>query len=287
MLASPMPQPSVKVLRQYLPQTSLNEALLFNPDDFSASGKAVFYFPGCGSERLYSDVAMAALYILIKSGVRVVLPPANLCCGFPARANAKMEMHGDVTLRDTIILSQIRDMLGHLVFDAVVVSCGTCREALHELGVEDIFACKLMDASYFTLEQASLQTERLDERLSYHTPCHDSLQGEGMPVLRRLVQEVSVQPHCCSEAGTLSLSRPDITGAMFRRKQAAIATCPACSPQDTVITNCPSCLTGLGRHGAQGPQPMHLAVYLAERIGGKNWQQEAGELFQSAEVIAF
>lgn len=287
MLASPMPQPSVKVLRQYLPQTSLNEALLFNPDDFSASGKAVFYFPGCGSERLYSDVAMAALYILIKSGVRVVLPPANLCCGFPARANAKMEMHGDVTLRDTIILSQIRDMLGHLVFDAVVVSCGTCREALHELGVEDIFACKLMDASYFTLEQASLQTERLDERLSYHTPCHDSLQGEGMPVLRRLVQEVSAQPHCCSEAGTLSLSRPDITGAMFRRKQAAIATCPACSPQDTVITNCPSCLTGLGRHGAQGPQPMHLAVYLAERIGGKNWQREAGELFQSAEVIAF
>ena len=108
-----------------------------------------------------------------------------------------------------------------------------------------------------------------------------------MPVLRRLVQEVSAQPHCCSEAGTLSLSRPDITGAMFRRKQAAIATCPACSPQDTVITNCPSCLTGLGRHGAQGPQPMHLAVYLAERIGGKNWQQEAGELFQSAEVIAF
>ncbi len=287
MLASPMPQPAAKVLRQYLPQTTLNEALLFNPAESGNTGKAVFYFPGCGSERLYSEVSIAALYILIKSGVRVVLPPANLCCGFPARANAKLEMHGDVTLRDTIILSQIRDMLGHLVFDAVVVSCGTCREALHELGVENIFACELMDASYFALEQAGLKTERLAGRLSYHTPCHDSLQGEGMPVLRRLVQEVRAQPHCCSEAGTLSLSRPDITGAMLRRKKAVIAACPACSAQDTVITNCPSCLTGLGRHAGYGPQPVHLTVYLAERTGGTNWRQEAEELLKAAEVIAF
>lgn len=287
MLASPMPQPAAKVLRHFLPQTSLNEALLFNPAESSSTNKTVFYFPGCGSERLYSEVAVAVLYMLIKAGVRVVLPPANLCCGFPAKANAKLEMHGDVTLRDTIILSQIRDMLGHLVFDAVVVSCGTCREALHELGVEDIFSCELMDASYFALEQADLPTERLEGRLSYHTPCHDSLQGEGMPVLRRLVREASAQPHCCSEAGTLSLSRPDITGAMFRRKQSAIAACPACSAEDTVITNCPSCLTGLGRHAGNGPKPMHLCVYLAERIGGTNWRQEAEALLKAAEVVAF
>ncbi len=291
MLASPMPQPSAKVLRESLPQTSLNDALFFNPAVHSgadkAAAKTVFYFPGCGSERLYSDIAIASLYILIKSGVRVVLPPANLCCGFPARANAKMKMHSDVTLRDTIILSQIRDMLGHLVFDAVVVSCGTCREALHELGVEDIFSCELQDASWFVLEGAELPTERLQGRLSYHTPCHDSLQGEGVPVLRRLVEEVTAQPHCCSEAGTLSLSRPDITGAMLRRKAAAISQCQACSPEDTVVTNCPSCLTGLGRHAGNGPRPKHLTVYLAERIGGEQWQKEAETLFQRAEVIAF
>lgn len=288
MLAAPMSQPATRVLRDYLPQTSLNEALLFNPaNPDKATGKAVFYFPGCGSERLYSDVARAVLYTLIQAGVRVVLPPANLCCGFPAKANAKMEMHSDITLRDTIILSQIRDMLGYLVFDAVVVSCGTCREALHELGVEDIFSCGLEDASLFVLEHTPLSVARRDGRLSYHAPCHDSLQNEGVPLLKRLEHTVVPLPHCCSEAGTLSLSRPDITNAMLKRKKTAIAQCQVCTPQDRVVTNCPSCLTGLGRHAGKGPVPLHLAEYLAERIGGQDWREKAKELFKNVEIIAF
>ncbi len=286
MLASPMPLPPPQGLRDCLPPTTLNEALLFNPP--TPAGKAVFYFPGCGSERLYSDVAMASLYVLSKAGVRVVLPPANLCCGFPARANARMEMHGDVTLRDTIILSQIREMLGHLVFDAVAVSCGTCREALHELGVEEIFSCKLVDVSLFALDHADLPTERQALRLAYHAPCHDSLQGEGVPILKRLASEVVPVPHCCSEAGTLSLSRPDISGAMLARKATAMTDRGLGTPKDTIVTNCPSCLTGLGRHEDRGgPRPIHLSVYLAERIGGAQWRDEAITLLRSAEVVAF
>ena len=285
LLKAPMPAPSAAPLRQYLPKTSLNEALLFTPA--GKVDKTVFYFPGCGSERLYSDVALAVLYILLKSGVRVVLPPANLCCGFPAKANAKAKMHSDVTLRDTIILSQIRDMLGYLVFDAVVVSCGTCREALHELGVEETFSCLLTDASRFVLEQAGMPVERQEVRVSYHAPCHDSMQGEGVSLLKRLATEVSQQAHCCSEAGTLSLSRPDISQAMFQRKAASFAVTPNCTPQDRVITNCPSCLTGLGRHAEHGPKPVHIAVFLAERLGGVDWKQEAARLLQAAEVVAF
>ena len=106
-------------------------------------------------------------------------------------------------------------------------------------------------------------------------------------LVRRIGGQVTSVGGCCSEAGTLALSRPDITGAMLRRKKAVIAACPACSAQDTVITNCPSCLTGLGRHAGYGPQPVHLTVYLAERTGGTNWRQEAEELLKAAEVIAF
>ena len=101
-----------------------------------------------------------------------------------------------------------------MVFDAVVVSCGTCREALHELGVEETFSCSLIDASAFALNQAGMPLVQQAGRLSYHTPCHDSLRGEGVTLLKRLIADVSRQPHCCSEAGTLSLSRPDITRAM-------------------------------------------------------------------------
>lgn len=286
MLASPMPIPSAKVLRDWLPGTSLNEALLFNPQ--GPAQKTVFYFPGCGSERLYSDVSLAALYILLKAGIRVVLPPANLCCGFPAKANAKTHMHSDVTLRDTIILSQIKDMLGYIVFDAVTVSCGTCREALHEVGVEEIFACELCDISALVMETApNLCSKKEKTRLFYHAPCHDSLRGEGPVLLRQLAQEAIKLPNCCSEAGTLALSRPDITGAMLKRKQMTIAPWSPVQAADVLITNCPSCLTGLGRNTPPMPAPRHLTIHLAMLIGGEKWQSEAASLLKRGETIAF
>nr|MBP8037829.1 FAD-linked oxidase [Desulfobulbus sp.] len=287
MLRSPMMEPSKTTLRDALPRYGLNEALLLQPPEPAA--KTVFYFPGCGSERLYAEVAMAAVYVLLKTGVRVVLPPPHLCCGFPARANAKRTMHDDVTLRDTIILSQIREMLGYLPFDAVVVSCGTCREALHRLGVEDIFAAGLTDVSSFVLEHAPERFRRdHGQRFLYHAPCHDSLQGEGAQLVRRLGGEVASVPGCCSEAGTLSLSRPDITDAMLTRKRDALYAVTGGDLNDRVIvTNCPSCLSGLGRNRTLGVRPAHLAVLLAESLGGERWQREMVSLAGKAEVVAF
>ncbi len=287
LLRSPMVQPSRRSLRGALPATSLNEALLIHPPE--PSGRAVFYFPGCGSERLYSEIGLAAIHALLKTGTRVVLPPAHLCCGFPARANGKKKMHGDVTLRDTIILSQIREMLGYMRFDAVAVSCGTCREALHGLGVEEIFACGLEDVSAFVLECAPdrFQQEK-GKRFLYHAPCHDSLQGEGALLVRRLGSEVSTVPSCCSEAGTLALSRPDIAGAMRERKRAALRTHAVGDLRDQLmVTNCPSCLSGLGRNRDMGVAPRHLATLLAERLGGDHWRRELEEMLKSAEVVAF
>ncbi len=287
LLRSPMVQPQGQTLRAMLPATGLNEALLLHPAE--PNGRVVFYFPGCGSERLYAEIGMAAIHALLKTGTRVVLPPAHLCCGFPARANAKKKMHGDVTLRDTIILSQIREMLGHMRFDAVAVSCGTCREALHGLGVEEIFGCSLVDVSAFVLESASDRfVQEKDRRFLYHTPCHDSLQGEGALLVRRLGGEVKSVPACCSEAGTLALSRPDITGAMRQRKRDALQEHAGNDLHDRImITNCPSCISGLGRNQDLGLRPSHLATILAERLGGDRWQQELAGMLTTAEVIAF
>lgn len=232
---------------------------------------------------------MAAVYVLLATGVRVVLPPPHLCCGFPARANAKRTMHDDVTLRDTIVLSQIREMLGYLKFDAVAVSCGTCREALHQLGVEDIFGAMIADVSSFVLEHAPERFRRdHGQRFLYHAPCHDSLQGEGAQLVRRLGGEAVSVPGCCSEAGTLSLSRPDITNAMLARKRDALAEVSGGDLNDRVIvTNCPSCLSGLGRNRTLGVRPAHLAVLLAEYLGGGDWQREMVRLAARAEVVAF
>jgi Fe-S oxidoreductase len=287
LLKSPMMPPSKSPLRATLPSCSLNEALLINPP--GALSKTVFYFPGCGSERLYADIAAASIYSLLKTGTRVILPPSNLCCGFPAKANAKSKMHSDVTLRDTIILSQIREMLGHINFNGLVISCGTCRESLHELGAEEIFNCDLVDVGYFVLEQAPKQfTQEKGQRFLYHAPCHDSLQGEGPVLLRRLAGQVDAIGGCCSEAGTLALSRPDIACAMLQRKRDNLMPhLRDLETTQTIVTNCPSCISGLGRNRGLGVMPRHLAVLLAESLGGTQWHQELKNLIKGAEIVTF
>ncbi len=295
MLKAPMSTPSPAPLFSVLPQYSEDEALVLpQQGELQAT---VFYFPGCGSERLYAEVGMASLYLLLMHGVRVVLPPQNLCCGFPLEVNAKKEAAEEVALRNSIILSQIREMLGHFSFSAVVVSCGTCNEALHKIGCEEIFECQLQDISAFLLNSCKWQDdEKLDQPILYHTPCHDSMKGKGVTFLRRLYNDVLPIANCCSEAGTLALSRPDIANAMRLRKReqlekglellAANGTANGAKP--FIATNCPSCLTGLGRNRDLGVEPIHIAVLLANRLAANgSWQEELKTIAAKGERVVF
>ncbi len=287
MLKSPMMPASETTLFSLLPPCSENEALLILPE--GEVNKTVFYFPGCGSERLYADISMAAIYLLLKNNVRVILPPPFLCCGFPAKVNAKKKMAGEISLRDTIILTQIRDMLGHLVFDAFLISCGTCREALQEMGCGEIFDCEIDDVAQFVLEHTGWQynSSKRAETVLYHTPCHDSFDGEGANLLGRFYEDVKNVPNCCSEAGTLAISRPDISNAMCERKRESIKKAQPDNNEVILATNCPSCLSGLGRNRDLNIQPQHMAVLLAETIGGANWHSEFAGLTGDAEKVTF
>jgi Fe-S oxidoreductase len=42
----------------------------------------------------------------------------------------------------------------------------------------------------------------------------------------------------------------------------------------TVLTNCPSCLQGLGRDRDLGITPLHIAVALAEKHSGPEWKKK-------------
>ena len=287
MLKSPMPPASPSSLWDLLPDCAAEETIIFNAQ--KTAKKTVFYFPGCGSERLYGQVGAAALYILLKSDFRVVMPPPFLCCGFPARFNAKKKMHAEISLRDNIILSQIRDMLGYLVFDAFLVSCGTCRESLNEIGVENIFDCPIKDVSGYVLEEgAGMPQTKIPGEIFYHAPCHDSLENHGPALLARLHEKVTNVANCCSEGGTLSLSRPDITDKMLRRKRDSLRLAGASRTDiKPIITNCPACLTGLGRNAGVGIRPQHLAVAVAEILGGESWPGELKDLLESYEKISF
>jgi Fe-S oxidoreductase len=234
---------------------------------------------------LHSEVGLAAIYLLLKTGCRVVLPPPLLCCGFPSGANAKTRMHDRKVLSDTIVFSQIRGMLSHLGFDAVAVSCGTCREALQTMGAHEIFDGPLVDVGELALAHGA--SSLAAERLLYHRPCHDSLDGRGPSLLGQGGTVVEAVPHCCSEAGTLALSRPDIAHKMLVRKRAALVPVADAAKPAPLVTNCPSCLQGLARHELPGAEPVHLAVLLARASGGERWPEALAANLRRAEIVSF
>ncbi len=278
LFASPVAAPDPAPLASALPRTQENQALVLSPE--LPAQRTVFYFPGCGSERLHSEIGRAVLFLLLSTGSRVVLPPPRLCCGFPSKVNAKEELHARRVLADTIIFSQIRGMLSHFSFDALVVSCGTCREALQAMDAGQIFGCPLVDVSEFSLTHGA--PPPTEPRLLYHRPCHDSLEGRALELFA--ATEI---PHCCSEAGTLSLSRPDISHKMLKKKREALLPLVTAAEPRPFVTNCPSCLQGLGRQAHPGAEPVHLAVLLARTAGGKDWEKTLPRAFARAEIVTF
>ncbi|MFZ4699182.1 MAG: DUF3683 domain-containing protein [Candidatus Methylumidiphilus sp.] len=284
LLRSPMPTVPAKTLRDMLPNCEPDQVLVFEPE--GEAEKSVFYFPGCGSERMVSTISMAVIHVLLQAKTRVILPPPFLCCGFPSKVNAKVDMHARNDLRVTILLNQIRDMFTHLDFDACVVSCGTCREGLTEMEAARLFGGRLVDIARFAMERG-LRFDGTGGYL-YHAPCHDSLEGKAVDVLGKMggFGKLNPVPNCCSEAGTLSLSRPDIADAMLNRKREALReTLNGQGSRETVLTNCPSCVQGLGRNRAMGIDPQHIAVALAEKVSGTGWMERF--LQQAGKAVAF
>jgi FAD/FMN-containing dehydrogenase/Fe-S oxidoreductase len=285
-LRSPTPPTPPMTLRDVLPHCEPDQVLVFEPP--SETNHTVFYFPGCGSERLHSTISMAALHVLGELGVRVVVPPPFLCCGYPAHFNAKTSQYSRTVLRDTILFSQIREMFSYLTFDACLVSCGTCREGLDEMEAGKLFGGRIVDVARYALERG-LKLEGEGDWL-YHAPCHDSLEGTALEVLGKLggFGKVEPVPHCCSEAGTLSLSRPDITDKMLHKKRAALAEALRERPEGArILTNCPSCVQGLGRNIPLGVEPRHIAVALAEKLSGTGWLERFRERARQAHAVRF
>ena len=84
--------------------------------------------------------------------------------------------------------------------------------------------------------------------------------------------KVETVPHCCSEAGTLALSRPDITDAMLHRKRGALAEALGDRRGATVLTNCPSCVNGLAAEPrAWGSSRSTSRSRIAEQLSGDRW----------------
>jgi Fe-S oxidoreductase len=86
----------------------------------------------------------------------------------------------------------------------------------------------------------------------------------------------------------MALSRPDITDALRKRKADAVQQSAAeINGSTTILTNCPSCLQGLGRNADLKVTPRHIIVDLAIKKGGQHWSRSLKEMISNVEVVRF
>ncbi|MDX8402344.1 MAG: (Fe-S)-binding protein, partial [Mariprofundaceae bacterium] len=277
----PLPKLGIGTARQRLGIESRDPNMIpILRDPERANGRAVFYFPGCGSERLFSQVGLATQAMLYDLGLTVVLPPGYLCCGYPSTAGGDHERGEKITYDNRVLFHRIRNALSYLDFEAVIVSCGTCYDQLLRYQLEQVFPdAPLMDIHEYLMAQGVKVEGVQGVQYIYHEPCHTPLKRHGSEAaIAALLGEQAVEsPQCCGEAGTLAVAKPEIAGKIRARKEEEMARARAKLADATVpakvLTSCPSCLQGLSRlEGETKVEADYIVVELARHLHGEDWQ---------------
>ncbi len=253
-----------------------------NPQGKRDESEAVFYFPGCGSERLFSQVGLATQAMLYQVGATTVLPPGYLCCGYPQTSAGEEDKGQQITTDNRVLFHRVANTLNYLDIKTVIVSCGTCMDQLQKYQFEKIFpGCRLLDIHEYLMEKGLKLEGITGTRYMYHEPCHTPMKvHSGIKVANELMgTRVDLSDRCCGESGTLAVSRPDISTQVRFRKQEEIEKgaeklrgADAATPVK-ILTSCPSCLQGLSRYSgdAGGVDADYIVVEMAKHILGENW----------------
>jgi glycolate oxidase iron-sulfur subunit len=237
-----------------LPRLNSRPFLNQYPEVVPAVGPAagrVIYFVGCATNYLSESVGKAAIRVLTRLGIEVIIPKKQMCCGFPiCLAGARK-----------VALKNIRrnlEVLDPTEVDAVIVDCATCGAALkseyanvlEEMG-EDAeparrLSRKVKDISqylsHFNLEK---HLQPVPGRVTYHDPCHllrsQNVREEPRSLLKRIPEmefiEMVGADICCGGGGTFQVDHPDLARGITRNKIQAIEGTRA----DMVATGCPGC----------------------------------------------
>jgi len=262
--------------------------IIRNPKTTTVDSEAVFYFPGCGSERLFSQVGLATQAMLWEAGVQTVLPPGYLCCGYPQRGSGDFDKAEKMITDNRVLFHRVANTLNYLDIKTVVVSCGTCYDQLAGYEFDKIFpGCRIIDIHEFLLEKNIKLTGVQGTRYMYHDPCHSPMKlQDPLKTVNQIIQTedqhvIKKNDRCCGESGTLALTRPDIsTQIRFRKEEEMVKGAEALHDDGftgnvKVLTSCPSCLQGLSRfNDDSGTTADYIVVEMARHLLGENWMAD-------------
>ena len=266
--------------------------ILRKPEIRDSETEAVFFFPGCGIERLYTDSGLAGLALLYDLGIQTVLPPQYACCGAPQAASGDQDLSKQITTANRVLFHRVANTLNYLDIKTVLVMCGTCIDQLQMYEFNKIFpGSRLIDIHEFLLEKG-MKLKKSAREYIYHDPCHTPIKtGSPTKVISELMgKPVVLSDRCCAESGLFAVARPDIsTQARFSKLEslqgnlndiAKFSENKSASRRKKngnikLLTTCPSCIQGLSRYTPDtGIKPEYVAMELANELLGENWKSE-------------
>lgn len=229
--------------RRSIPRPARRSALNSMREIIKGKGDLkVSLFLGCMINYVYPEIARSIAHILELHGVDVIIPKGQLCCGTPVLA------YGDMEAARTLARRNLECLEAEKV-DAVVLGCASCGLTMRRdypmllPGAADL-AHKFVDISEFIDGQLGYSNLPLDEKVTYHDPCHlrwgRGVRDAPREILRRSCRFVEMErpDDCCGLGGAYSLTHYDVSCALGESKVDAIGG----SGADIVATSCPGCI---------------------------------------------
>jgi glycolate oxidase iron-sulfur subunit len=200
---------------------------------------------GCAPSRLFAGTFRATARLLVRAGVRVVVPRSAACCGALALHLGHAERARRLA-RETLTALVDADWIV-----APAAGCGALfREYDHLLPANAGAAAVARRARdpLSLLDELGLPTPRrsLPRRVAIHDPCHLA-HGQGVCAeVRRLLTgvpglrlvDLEEADFCCGSAGTYNLTEPALASRLLARKLDRIAA----SGADVIAAANPGCL---------------------------------------------
>jgi glycolate oxidase iron-sulfur subunit len=232
---------------------------------------------GCAQQVIAPDIAAAAIAVLARNGVEVVIPRGQVCCG-------ALAWHvGDLPAAQALARTNVSAFPADV--DAVVTTAAGCGSGLHEYhlilagtpyaAAGEVMRDRVCDVTTFLARLGPLApfpAQQPIRRVAYQDACHlahaQGIRDEPRELLRAVPNLELLEipdPHlCCGSAGTYNIDQPEIAARLGAEKAHAIAGTGA----TMVATGNIGCLTQLRAHLPRGITVCHTMQILRDAYSG-------------------
>lgn len=255
-----------------LPEKQLSQKYGVLTGDSSKQYNVIFY-PGCMSDKIYTQIGDAVLKILRHYGVGVIMPDDFSCCGLPALASGDKAGYDELVKNNIKVFNRI-DPDNSVNY--IVSACPSCTETLHKWWLhfaenysrEDreklqkisVKAIDMHDFLYNVLkiDTAAFAPKENAKVITYHESCHLKKSLGISKEVRDLMKmnenytlkEMAEADKCCGCGGSFTLTQPELSLKIGTRKWQNIVNTGA----EEVAAACPACMMQiadmLGRNGS-------------------------------------